>query len=98
MNYVMVDKMQDCNARDWEIYETRSQKHGNLFLFGDSDQSIYEWRGAYLEKFVRWKPKTDVIMAQSDRSTSMILDAANAIIDHNDTQIKKDLFTKNIEG
>ena len=98
MNYVMVDEVQDCNARDWEIYEILSQKHGNLFLVGDPDQTIYEWRGAHLEKFVGWKPKTDVIMAQNYRSTSMILNAANAIIDHNDTRIKKELFTKNAEG
>ena len=53
MNYVMVDEVQDCNARDWEIYETLSQKHGNLFLVGDPDQTIYEWRGAANSKEVR---------------------------------------------
>lgn len=98
MNYVMVDEVQDCNARDWEIYETLSQKHGNLFLVGDPDQTIYEWRGAHLEKLVGWKPKTDVIMAQNYRSTSIILDAANSIIENNDTRIKKNLFTKNAVG
>lgn len=98
MNYVMVDEVQDCNARDWEIYETLSQKHGNLFLVGDPDQTIYEWRGAFLEKFVGWNPKTDVIMAQNYRSTSCILDAANSIIENNDTRIKKDLFTHNEKG
>ena len=98
MNYVMVDEVQDCNARDWEIYETLSQKHGNLFLVGDPDQTIYEWRGAYLEKFVGWAPKTDVIMAQNYRSTSVILDAANSVIEHNDTRIKKNLFTENVRG
>jgi DNA helicase-2/ATP-dependent DNA helicase PcrA len=65
---------------------------------GDPDQTIYEWRGAYLEKFVGWSPKTDVIMAQNYRSTSTILDAANAIIDNNDLRIKKDLFTSNDKG
>ena len=98
MNYVMVDEVQDCNARDWEIYETLSQMHGNLFLVGDPDQTIYEWRGAYLEKFVGWSPKTDVIMAQNYRSTSTILDAANSIIENNDMRIKKDLFTSNVKG
>ena len=98
MNYVMVDEVQDCNARDWEIYETLSQMHGNLFLVGDPDQTIYEWRGAYLEKFVGWSPNTDVIMAQNYRSTSTILDAANSIIENNDMRIKKDLFTSNSKG
>ena len=98
MNYVLVDEVQDCNANDWEIYETLSGMHGNLFLVGDPDQTIYEWRGAYLEKFVNWQPGTDVIMAQNYRSTSTILDAANSIIGNNDLRIKKDLFTCNEKG
>lgn len=98
MNYVMVDEVQDCNERDWEIYETLSGMHGNLFLVGDPDQTIYEWRGANLEKFVGWAPKTNVIMAQNYRSTSTILDAANSIIENNDLRIKKDLYTSNQKG
>lgn len=98
MNYVMVDEAQDCNEKDWEIYEILSEMHGNLFLVGDPDQTIYEWRGAHLEKFVGWIPKTDVIMAQNYRSTSTILDAANSIIDNNDLRIEKDLFTSNVKG
>ena len=98
MNYVLVDEVQDCNERDWEIYETLSGMHGNLFLVGDPDQTIYEWRGAHLEKFVGWSPKTDVIMAQNYRSTSTILDAANCIIENNDLRIKKDLYTSNQRG
>ena len=98
MNYVMVDEVQDCNNRDWEIYETLSALHGNLFLVGDPDQTIYEWRGAHLEKFVEFKPQTDIIMAQNYRSTSTILDAANSIIENNDLRIPKDLFTQNAIG
>lgn len=98
MNYVMVDEVQDCNNRDWEIYETLSALHGNLFLVGDPDQTIYEWRGAHLEKFVEFKPQTDIIMAQNYRSTSTILDAANSIIENNDLRIPKDLFTQNDTG
>ncbi len=51
MNYVMVDEVQDCNGLDWKIYETLSAMHGNLFLVGDPDQTIYEWRGADLPQF-----------------------------------------------
>ena len=98
MNYVMVDAVEDCNERDWEIYEPLSGMPGNLFLVGDPDQTIYEWRGANLEKFVGWTPRTDVIMAQNYRSTSNILDAANCIIENNDLRIKKDLFTSNVKG
>ena len=98
MNYVMVDEVQDCNARDWEIYEILSGFHGNLFLVGDPDQTIYEWRGAYLEKFLECRPKTDIIMAQNYRSTKTILDAANSIIENNDLRIPKDLYTQNTVG
>lgn len=98
MNYVMVDEVQDCNGRDWEIYETLSALHGNLFLVGDPDQTIYEWRGADLEKFVEFKPQTDIIMAQNYRSTSTILDAANSIIENNELRVPKDLFTHNDTG
>ena len=98
MNYVMVDEVQDCNARDWEIYEILSGFHGNLFLVGDPDQTIYEWRGAYLEKFLECRPKTDIIMAQNYRSTKTILDAANSIIENNDMRIPKDLYTQNTVG
>ena len=98
MNYVLVDEVQDCNTKDWEIYETLSALHGNLFLVGAPDQTIYEWRGAHLEKFVNWQPTTDVIMAQNYRSTATILDAANSIIDNNGLRIKKDLFTSNEKG
>lgn len=98
MNYVMVDEVQDCNARDWEIYETLSGLHGNLFVVGDPDQTIYEWRGAHLEKFLQCKPQTDIIMAQNYRSTSTILDAANSIIENNNMRIHKNLFTRNGTG
>lgn len=98
MNYVMVDEVQDCNSCDWVIYETLSALHGNLFLVGDPDQTIYEWRGAYLEKFVEFKAQTDIIMAQNYRSTSTILDAANSIIENNDLRVPKDLFTQNDFG
>ena len=98
MNYVMVDEVQDCNARDWEIYEILSGFHGNLFLVGDPDQTIYEWRGAYLERFLECKPQTDIIMAQNYRSTATILNAANSIIENNDMRIPKDLFTENETG
>lgn len=93
MNYVMVDEVQDCNGLDWKIYETLSARHGNLFLVGDPDQTIYEWRGADLPQFLNCNPQTDIIMAQNYRSTANILDAANSIIEHNDERIRKDLFT-----
>lgn len=98
MNYVMVDEVQDCSSLDWAIFETLSGKFGNLFIVGDPDQNIYEWRGAKLETFVDYKPETDIILNQNYRSTSTILDAANSIIDYNKIRIKKDLYTKSGKG
>jgi DNA helicase-2/ATP-dependent DNA helicase PcrA len=91
MNYVMVDEVQDCTSLEWVIYQTLSAKHGNLFIVGDPDQNIYEWRGADPTAFVVYKPDTDIILDQNYRSTSTILDAANSIIDYNTIRIKKNL-------
>lgn len=98
MNYIMVDEVQDCNRLDWEIFQTLAAIHGNLFLVGDPDQTIYEWRGADLPQFINCNPQTDIIMAQNYRSTSNILNAANAIIEHNDERIRKELFTQSSDG
>ena len=46
LNYIMVDEAQDCNADNWQIVEKLAAGHGNLFVVGDPDQAIYEWRGA----------------------------------------------------
>lgn len=98
MNYVMVDEVQDCTSLEWVIYQTLSAKHGNLFIVGDPDQNIYEWRGADPTAFVVYKPDTDIILDQNYRSTSTILDAANSIIDYNTLRIKKDLYTVGEKG
>lgn len=98
MNYIMVDEVQDCNGLDWNIYEILSAIHRNLFLVGDPDQTIYEWRGADLPQFLNCAPDTDIIMAQNYRSTANILNAANSIIEHNDERIKKDLYTHSGAG
>lgn len=98
MNYVMVDEVQDCSLLDWAIFETISEKYGNLFIVGDPDQNIYEWRGVKVETFLDYKPETDIILNQNYRSTSTILDAANSIINYNKIRIKKDLYTKSAKG
>ena len=46
LNYIMVDEAQDCNLDDWDLIDRLSAKHRNLFIVGDPDQAIYEWRGA----------------------------------------------------
>lgn len=96
--YVMVDEVQDCTPGEWDIFTILSNKYKNLFIVGDPDQSIYEWRGATPEVFVDYKADKDIIMAENYRSTSIILDAANSVITNNQMRVKKDLYTKNPAG
>ncbi len=93
LNYVMVDEVQDCTGDDWKLLYAVTQHHGNLFVVGDPDQAIYEWRGANPKIFVDFKAGTDIILNENYRSTPDILDVANHIIDHNHNRVKKDLFT-----
>jgi ATP-dependent exoDNAse (exonuclease V) beta subunit len=98
MEYVMVDEVQDCNSLDWEIFTTLSGYHNNLFIVGDPDQSIYEWRGACPDLFVSYQPDRNIVMVQNYRSTSKILEAANSVIVNNRMRLDKDLYTKNDAG
>ena len=94
MNYIMVDEVQDCSNNDWEIINYLEGYYGNLFIVGDPDQCIYEWRGAIPDSFINFKTDADIILNQNYRSTPNILDVANSIIEHNQNRIPKDLFTK----
>ena len=93
LNYLMVDEVQDCTGDDWKLLHALTQHHGNLFVVGDPDQAIYEWRGANPKIFVDFKAKTDIILAQNYRSTPDILDVANRIIENNKNRVPKDLYT-----
>lgn len=98
INYVMVDEVQDCSGDDWKLLHAISEKHGNLFVVGDPDQAIYEWRGGNPKIFVDFKAKTDIILNQNYRSTPDILDVANFIIANNENRVKKELFTRRDHG
>ncbi|MBQ0119913.1 MAG: UvrD-helicase domain-containing protein, partial [Bacteroidales bacterium] len=93
-NFIMVDEVQDCNLSDWEIITILSARHGNLFIVGDPDQAIYEWRGAKPELFVQFSSDQQIILNENYRSTKNILDIANSVITNNDNRIQKDLFTR----
>ena len=93
LNYLMVDEVQDCTGDDWKLLHALTQHHGNLFVVGDPDQAIYEWRGANPKIFVDFKAKTDIILNQNYRSTPDILDVANKIIENNKNRVPKDLYT-----
>ena len=98
LKYIMVDEFQDASNRQSELVEMLSGVHGNLFVVGDPDQTIYTWRGAKPEILVNFKVDTDIIMNQNYRSTPEILDIANIIIEKNKLRVKKDLFTENKNG
>lgn len=92
-DYIMVDEVQDCSIVDWNIINKLSSTSGNLFVVGDPDQCIYQWRGAASQYFVEFKPDIDIILYENYRSTQNILNVANDVISHNNMRIPKDLFS-----
>lgn len=100
--YVHVDEFQDTNAVQFEIVRLLSSVHGNLFVVGDDDQSIYGWRGAKIENILNFEkiyPQAKVYKLQRNyRSTKAILSLANASIAHNSRRKGKELWTENAEG
>ena len=98
LNYIMVDEAQDCNLDDWDLVERLSAKHRNLFVVGDPDQAIYQWRGARPDLFVHFAADKTIILDENYRSTPRILDIANCVISNNKNRIPKDLFTRKPEG
>jgi len=93
MNYIMLDEAQDCSGYDWSIVRLLGEKHKNIFIVGDPDQCIYEWRGVKIDNFLHFPAETDIILNENYRSIPNILDVANSIIAHNKRRIKKDLRT-----
>lgn len=100
--YVMVDEYQDTNGAQFEFVNHLTQVHRNLCVVGDDDQSIYGWRGAEIANLLdleKHYPEVKVIkLEQNYRSTSTILNAANAVIKHNSRRRAKQLWSKKGEG
>lgn len=96
--YIMVDEAQDCNKSDWAIINTLRGTNHNLFIVGDPDQAIYEWRGAVPTYFIEFRADQDVILDENYRSTPNILSVANSVISNNSNRIKKELFTEKKDG
>jgi DNA helicase II / ATP-dependent DNA helicase PcrA len=95
--FVLIDEYQDTNAAQYTITRLLVQKRNNLFVVGDPDQSIYSWRGANLQNILNFErdyPGARVIrLEQNYRSTSNILDVANALISHNTSRYEKKLWS-----
>jgi len=95
INYMMVDEAQDCNGCNWALIETLAAKHQNIFIVGDPDQAIYEWRGSRPELFVDFNYDIDLKLEENYRSTQDVLNVANSLIVHNKNRIRKELFAHN---
>lgn len=100
--HVLVDEYQDTNHAQFRLVRALSAVHGNVFVVGDDDQSIYGWRGADLSNvldFERAFPGATVLrLEQNYRSTGNILDAANAVIAHNRARKGKTLWCEREAG
>ncbi|MBK6290669.1 MAG: UvrD-helicase domain-containing protein [Ignavibacteria bacterium] len=100
--YLLVDEYQDTNRAQYQVVTMLARKYRNLCVVGDDAQSIYRWRGADIRNildFERDYPESKVVrLEQNYRSTKTILAAADSVIKRNTKQLKKSLFTDNIEG
>jgi DNA helicase-2/ATP-dependent DNA helicase PcrA len=95
---VLVDEFQDTNLAQYELLKLLCSFHGNIFVVGDEDQSIYRWRGADYRNVLRFeedfKDCRTILLEQNYRSTQTVLDAARAVIDANPNRTPKALFTE----
>ena len=100
--YIMVDEYQDTNTVQFELVRLLASKYRNLCVVGDDDQSIYKFRGANIKNILNFEQYFEdakvIKLEQNYRSTSNILNAANAVIRNNAGRKDKTLWTDNGEG
>ena len=97
LQYIMIDEFQDIDGLQIELMDVLAAYHGNLFVVGDPDQTIYTWRGAnvkYLLEFDERYPGTQTVMMNDNyRSTPQITMTANSLISANRNRMKKSLVS-----
>lgn len=102
LEYIMIDEFQDIDDIQYQLMKVLCAYHGNLFIVGDPDQTIYTWRGAnvkYLMDFDKDFPDVQtILMVRNYRSTPQILQAVNSLIGRNRYRIKKDLLPELPDG
>ncbi|MGA9287646.1 MAG: DNA helicase PcrA [Anaerobacillus sp.] len=100
--YIHVDEYQDTNKAQYVLVKLLAEKYQNLCVVGDSDQSIYRWRGADIQNILSFEkdyPSARAIfLEQNYRSTKKILEAANVVIENNTNRKPKKLWTDNQDG
>ena len=100
--YVLIDEYQDTNNLQYQLASLLAGLYRNICVVGDDDQSIYRFRGATIENILnfehQYKGARAIRLEQNYRSTQSILDAANAVIAHNQGRKGKTLWTANGKG
>lgn len=102
MQYVMVDEFQDVSEKQYRIAQILSAKHKNLFIVGDSDQTIYSWRGSHVKLILEFDKKypdaKTILLRQNYRSRPQILAASNELISKNTVRYPKELVATRANG
>lgn len=100
--FLLVDEYQDTNSAQYTLLKLLAGSKQNVFAVGDPDQSIYSWRGANIGNILNFEkdyPGAEVVtLEQNYRSTENILNAANALIEHNEGRYDKTLWSEKGEG
>lgn len=100
--YILIDEYQDTNHAQYLLTKMIASKHKNICVVGDSDQSIYAFRGANYRNILNfekdYKNAVTIVLEQNYRSTKNILNAANSVIKNNDLRKEKNLWSNNNEG
>lgn len=100
--YILIDEYQDTNEIQFELTKLLGAKYQNVFVVGDTDQSIYAFRNANYENVLKFEKYFDnvktILLEENYRSTKTILNAANSVIKNNKKRKEKNLWTTNNDG